>query len=71
MPGGVRGRQEEHVHALDECAILIGQLLAKQALFDPVRQSLGVEFTLQAAVALTKQLGHGVSRGYRHGKLTY
>ena len=40
LPGGVRGGEEEHIHALDECAVLVGQLLAKQALLNPVRQSL-------------------------------
>ena len=63
MTEGVRGRQEEHIHALDECAILVGQLLAKQALLDPVRQSFGVELALQAALAFPKQLGHMGSPG--------
>jgi hypothetical protein len=48
----IRRRQEEHVHALDEGAILARDLLAQQSRLDPVGEALGIELPLQSPLAV-------------------
>ena len=47
----VRGREEEHVAAFDELAILRRDARVIRDLFQPVRQPLGIELPLQFAVS--------------------
>ena len=48
---GVGGGQEEHIHPLDERAIVIVDRVAHQPLVDAIRQAAGVEAVLEVAVA--------------------
>jgi len=51
-PGfGVGGREEEHVAAFDERAVVVVDPVAHEALVDPVREAPGVEAVLQAPAA--------------------
>ena len=56
----VGGCEEEHVHALDEGAIIGRDVFVEQALLDPVGKALGIKLALQLAVAFAIKLGHGI-----------
>jgi hypothetical protein len=57
--GRIRRRQKEHIHALDESAVVDCELFPKQAVLDPVCKALGIEFTLQPSMAFAEELRHG------------
>src|SRR5450755_1091969 len=62
-PGGIRGREEKHVHALDEGAVIDRHLRADQALLNPVGQSFGIKLFLQPPLAIGVKRWHGLPPG--------
>jgi hypothetical protein len=57
-PLGVGGGEEEHVHPLDERAVLVRDRVVHLDLLEPVGQAPRVEAVLQLARAVVVELGH-------------